>query len=71
MNKKILIALSVFFSQLAALTDLALIAIFSFLITGQATQVEVINYFLDFILFNKFLILGFVILRYSMKDSLL
>ncbi len=66
-NKKILIALSVFFSQLAALTDLALIAIFSFLITGQATQVEVINYFLDFILFNKFLILGFVILRYSFQ----
>ena len=66
-NKKILIALSVFFSQLAALTDLALIAIFSFLITGQATQVEGINYFLDFILFNKFLILGFVILRYSFQ----
>ena len=59
-NKKVLIALSVFFSQLSALTDLFLIAVFSFLITEQSTQIVLVNDILNFIIKNKLLIVPVV-----------
>ena len=68
-NKKILIVMSVIFSQLAAMTDLSLIAIFSYLITSESTQILLINNFLGFFTENKYLILIIVVLRYFFQYS--
>ena len=56
-NKKVLIVMSVFFSQLAAITDLSLIAVFSYFITGENTQILFVNNLLDYFSENQYLIL--------------
>ena len=66
-NKKVLIALSVFFSQLSALTDLFLIAVFSFLITEQMTQIVLVNDILNFVIKNKLLIVPVVFFRFGFQ----
>jgi ATP-binding cassette subfamily B protein len=63
-NKKILIMGSVFLSQLSALTDISLIAIFAVIITNQYTNIELVNSFLNFVIEYKFIIIIFVMLRF-------
>ena len=63
-NKKVLIVMSVFFSQLAAITDLSLIAVFSYFITGENTQILFVNNLLDYFSENQYLILIIVISRF-------
>ena len=63
-KKKILIFFSVGLSQLSAFTDVALIGIFSALITEQFTSIDIVNLFLEFLLNNKYLIIILVFLRY-------
>ena len=63
-NKKILTLTSVFFSQLSALTDIFIIAIFSVLIAEQYTTLNFVNSILDFFVKNKIMIVILVSLRY-------
>ena len=59
--------ISVILSQLSALTDISIIAIFSALIANQYTSITVVNFVIDFILENKYLILLIVILRFTFQ----
>ena len=63
-RKKILIFFSVGLSQLSAFTDVALIGVFSALITEQFTSIGIVNLFLEFLLNNKYLIIVLVFFRY-------
>jgi len=63
-NKKVLIAFSVVLSQLSAFTDILLIGVFTFLITGQETGINYLNEFLLYISNNLFLLLVLVIFRF-------
>ena len=42
-KKKILIGISVIFSQLSVITDVFLIGLFAFLIAGQKTNIEIVD----------------------------
>jgi len=68
-NKKVLIVMSVIFSQLAAITDLSLIAVFSYFITGENTQILFVNNLLDYFSKNKYLILIIVVSRFFFQYS--
>ena len=68
-NKKVLIVMSVIFSQLAAITDLSLIAVFSYFITGENTQILFVNNLLDYFSENQYLILIIVISRFFFQYS--
>ena len=68
-NKKVLIVMSVFFSQLAAITDLSLIAVFSYFITGENTQILFVNNLLDYLSMNQYLILIIVVSRFLFQYS--
>lgn len=63
-NKKILILVSVFFSQISALADLILIGYFTFSIADQKTNINVINLIINFLDENPLLIILFVIFRF-------
>ena len=63
-NKKILTLISVFLSQLSALTDIFIIAIFSVLIAEQYTSINFVNNILDFFVKNKLMIIVLVSFRY-------
>ena len=63
-NKKVLITLSIILSQLSAGTDILLIGLFTFLITGQETNIETINNVLSFISENLYLLFLLVIFRF-------
>lgn len=63
-NKKILILLSIVFSQFSAGTDILLIGLFTFLITGQKTNIDFINEVLVFISNNLYLLFVLVSLRF-------
>ena len=63
-NKKILILGSVVLSQLSAFTDVALIGIFAALIADQYTNIDIVNRFLEFILFYKPVVMLIVFLRF-------
>ncbi len=63
-NKKILTLISVFLSQLSALTDIFIIAIFSVLIAEQYTSINFVNNILDFFVKNKLIIIVLVSFRY-------
>ena len=68
-NKKVLIVMSVIFSQLAAITDLSLIAVFSYFITGENTQILFVNNMLDYLSMNQYLILIIVVSRFFFQYS--
>jgi len=68
-NKKVLIVMSVIFSQLAAITDLSLIAVFSYFITGENTQILFVNNLLDYFSKNQYLILVIVVSRFFFQYS--
>ena len=68
-NKKVLIVMSVIFSQLAAITDLSLIAVFSYFITGENTQILFVNNLLDYLSMNQYLILIIVVSRFLFQYS--
>lgn len=63
-NKKVMTFISVILSQLSAVTDISIIAIFSALIADQFTSIEFVNKIIYFVLDNKFLILILVMLRF-------
>lgn len=63
-NKKVLIFLSVTLSQITALLDVFLIAIFANLIVQQLTNIEYINNVLLFVIENKLLLFFVVITRF-------
>lgn len=63
-NKKILTLISVLLSQLSALTDIFIIAIFSVLIAEQYTTLNFVNSTLNFFVENKILIVFLVSFRY-------
>jgi ATP-binding cassette subfamily B protein len=63
-NKKVLILISVLFSQITALSDVFLIAIFANLIIQQLTNIQFINEIIIFVTSNKFLIFLVVVLRF-------
>jgi len=64
-NKKILISISIFLSQLSASTDILLIGLFTYLITGQNTNIELINEVLIYISNNLYLLFLLIILRFT------
>ena len=66
-NKKILIVFSVALSQLTALSDILLIAIFSALIVNQFTTIEILNNFLNLVIDYKFLIIFIIIAKYTFQ----
>lgn len=66
-NKKILIVFSVALSQLTALSDILLIAIFSALIVNQFTTIEIVNNFLNLVIDYKFLIIFIIIAKYTFQ----
>lgn len=66
-HKKVMTVFSVILSQLSALTDISIIAIFSALIANQYTSIAVVNDVIDFILENKYLILLIVVLRFTFQ----
>lgn len=63
-NKKILTLISVLLSQITALTDISIIAIFSVLIAEQYTSLGFVNNILDFFVENKIMIIVLVSFRY-------
>lgn len=63
-NKKILTIISVALSQITALTDISIIAIFSVLIAEQYTSLGFVNNILDFFVENKIMIIVLVSFRY-------
>ena len=63
-NKKILILLSIVFSQLTAGTDLMLIGIFASIIANQFTNVKLLNDFLVFFNENRVFIVILIFIRY-------
>ena len=65
-NKKLRIFISVLFSNLSVVTDLAIIVSFATLITGV---VEIDSIFLDVLINNSYLIPLLVIIRFSFYIS--
>lgn len=63
-NKKILIFSSVALSQLTAFTDVAIISIFSLLVTDEKSGIYLIDIALTFIESNKYILIFLVILRF-------
>ncbi len=63
-NKKIMTLTSVLLSQLSAITDISIIAIFSALIADQYTSITFVNSLINFILQNRYLILIIVLFRF-------
>ncbi len=63
-NKKILVATSIFFSQLSVVTDVFLIGLFAFLIAGQKTNIEFVDAIGSIFDQNRYLILLLIILRF-------
>ena len=63
-NKKILTLISVLLSQITALIDIFIIAIFSVLIAEQYTSLGFVNNILDFFVENKIMIIVLVSFRY-------
>lgn len=63
-NKKILIFSSVALSQLTAFTDVAIISIFSLLVTDEKSGIYPIDIALTFIESNKYILIFLVILRF-------
>ena len=63
-NKKILTILSVFFSQITAYTDIAIIAVFSALIANQFTAIDFVDKIINYFIENKILIVLLVVARY-------
>ena len=63
-KKKILIGISVIFSQLSVITDVFLIGLFAFLIAGQKTNIEIVDNLSDFFDENRILILFLVFFRF-------
>ena len=59
-----LIATSIFFSQLSAITDVFLLGLFAFLIAGQRTNIDTIDLMGSYFDENRFLILILIILRF-------
>jgi len=63
-NKKILTILSVFFSQITAYTDIAIIAVFSAIIANQFTAIDFVDKIINYFIENKILIVLLVVARY-------
>lgn len=63
-RKKILITSSVLLAQATALTDVTIISIFAYIITGELTDINFVNNYLDIILKYKLTLPVFVILRF-------
>ena len=63
-NKKILTLTSVLLSQMTALTDISIIAIFAVLIADQYTSLDFVNSILKFFVENKLSIIVLVSFRY-------
>lgn len=63
-RKKILITTSVILSQATAFTDVTIISIFAYIISGEITDISFINKYLDLILKFKFTLPIFVIIRF-------
>ena len=63
-NKKVLILTSVLLSQITALLDIFLIAIFANLIVDQLTNIQLINEIILLVVVNKYLIFLVVIVRF-------
>ncbi len=63
-NKKVLILISVFLSQLTAYTDIALISIFSAIVVSQYSGLLILDLFLEFVVRNKIFLLLLVFLRF-------
>lgn len=63
-NKKILIFSSVALSQLTAFTDVAIISIFSLLVTNEKSGIYLIDVALTFIEKNKYILIFLVIMRF-------
>ena len=63
-NKKVLIFISIFLSQLTAVIDVAIISIFSLFVVGQKSNIYYIDLALEFILENKYFLIVFVICRF-------
>ncbi len=68
-NKKIIIASSIILSQLTAVTDLALIAVFAAVIAKQYTNIEAVNTILGVFIEFKIFIVFLVIIRYVLNYS--
>ena len=64
-RKKILIGVSVIFSQLSVLTDVFLIGLFAFLIAGQKTNIEIVDNLAGIFDENRILILFVVFFRFT------
>ncbi len=63
-RKKVLIGISVIFSQLSVLTDVFLIGLFAFLIAGQKTNIEYVDNLSAFFDENRIFILLLVFFRF-------
>ena len=66
-NKKKLTIFSVLLSQLSAITDISIIAIFSALIADQFTSIKLVNNLILYVLDHKLFILILVIFRFSFQ----
>ena len=63
-RKKVLILISVIFSQLVVLTDIFLIGLFAYLIADQKTNIELVDSIAEIFSSYRFLILIIVLLRF-------
>ena len=63
-NKKRLILSSVVLSQIVVFADVALIVIFSAIITNQLSEIQFFYKYINFILENKFLLFPIIGIRY-------
>ena len=63
-NKKALIFISVILSQLTALSDIAIIAIFSAILANQYTNISIVNNLIETLISSSYLILFIVISRF-------
>ena len=63
-NKKRLILSSVVLSQIVVFADVALIVIFSAIITNQLSEIQSFYKYINFILENKFLLFPIIGIRY-------
>ncbi len=63
-NKKALIFTSVLLSQLTALSDIAIIAIFSAILANQYTQISIVNNLIETLISSSYLILLIVFSRF-------
>ena len=67
-NKKRLILSSVVLSQIVVFADVALIVIFSAIITNQLSEIQSFYKYINFILENKFLLFPIIGIRYLKSD---